>query len=509
MSQPVVLCILDGWGISPTNEYNAIAQGDTPLFDQLNVSAPPVAILASGEAVGLPEGQMGNSEVGHLNIGAGRVVYQDLQRINVAIADGSFYKNAVLLAAIGRAKNKGKKIHLIGLLSDGGVHSHITHLIALVEMAKRAGMSQENLAIHAVLDGRDTPPDSGAGYIDQLESALATIGVGQIVTVAGRFYVMDRDKRWDRVERAYRTLVEGKGERFDSATAAITASYANAIQDEFVEPCLVGDYAGIDQDDEVIMFNFRADRVRELVSTFIDPDFAAFTPRPRYTVSVTSLTEYDPTFTFPVAYGVDIPEKGLGEILATAGLTQLRTAETEKYAHVTFFFNGGIEKSYEGEERILVPSPKVRTYDLQPAMSCATVTDGVVNALESGAFSVIIVNLANGDMVGHTGVWEAALEAVKTVDTAVGRIVAACEKANAHLLITADHGNIEKMVEHGKPMTAHTTNPVPLYYLGEAGRTLRQGGRLADIAPTILSLLDIPQPEEMTGTSLLSAPVTP
>ncbi|MBI4666033.1 MAG: 2,3-bisphosphoglycerate-independent phosphoglycerate mutase [Nitrospinae bacterium] len=506
MARPVVLLILDGWGISKDTQWNAIAQGVTPLFDRLDKERPYVAIDASGEQVGLPAGQMGNSEVGHLNIGAGRVVYQDLLRVTVSIRDGSFFENEALKSAVERAVKKGSALHLMGLVSDGGVHSHIEHLYAFLDLAKRHGLS--NVFVHAFMDGRDTPPDSGLGYIQQLEAQIAAKGVGKIATVTGRFYAMDRDNRWERVNKAHDCLTRGAGLKFATAQEAMADSYTRKVTDEFVEPSVItgadGEPVGTLSDgDEVIMFNFRADRMREITRTLFDPAFAEFPRQAFPRVSITCLAEYDAKFPLPVAYGTHIPKNGLGEVLARNGLKQFRTAETEKYAHVTFFFNGGMETTFEGESRKLVPSPRVRTYDLQPEMSCPEVTDGVVEAVESGNFGVIIVNLANGDMVGHTGIWEAALKAVNVVDTQVGRIVEACAKTGAHLLITADHGNIECMVENGKPMTAHTTNPAPFYYIGPGGFKLREGGRLADIAPTMLKLLGLPQPEEMTGKSLL------
>ncbi|VAX15968.1 2,3-bisphosphoglycerate-independent phosphoglycerate mutase [hydrothermal vent metagenome] len=506
MSETVALVILDGWGMSDIKEGNAIAEGRTPVFDQLDKQRPPIAIDASGEAVGLPAGQMGNSEVGHLNIGAGRVVYQDLLRISKSIDDGSFFRVTELINAMRRAKQNGKALHLLGLLSDGGVHSHIDHIFALLKLARQNDL--EKVFVHPFMDGRDTSPTGGAGYIKQLEEGIKRIGVGKIATVQGRFYAMDRDTRWDRVQRAYNLMVDGEGKKFGSAVEAVEASYKNGVTDEFIEPALIagdGEQAGlINSGDEAIMFNFRADRMREIVRALYDPSFSEFGRKSVVKINVTCLTEYDARFGLPVAYKTTVPEQGLGQTLAENNSMQFRTAETEKYAHVTFFFNGGIEKTYKGESRKLIASPRVRTYDLKPEMSCNKVTDAIVGAVESKQYKVIIANLANGDMVGHTGVWEAALKAVNVVDTQVGRIIKACGEAGADLLITADHGNIEKMINNdGSPMTAHTTNQVPFYYIGDSACRLREGGCLADIAPTILKLTDIPKPDEMTGVSLL------
>ncbi len=506
MTRPVVLLILDGWGISDDTEWNAIHKGETPVFDRLNTEHPPVPIDASGEEVGLPAGQMGNSEVGHLNIGAGRVIMQDLQLISHSIKEGAFYSNRALLDAVHRAGEKGTALHLLGLVSDGGVHSHIDHISALLRLAKDNGLAK--VFIHALTDGRDTPPDSALRYIKQLENEIKSIGVGAIATVMGRFYGMDRDKRWDRVEKAYRALVLGEGNRCDDSVTAVKESYEREVFDEFIDPCVItgaddSPRALLAPDDEVIFFNFRADRMREIVRVLTAPDFTEFDVHHRPRMGVTCMTEYHPGFTFPVAFGSEPLVNVLGEVLANNGIKQFRTAETEKYAHVTFFFNGGQEKKFEGEERRLVSSPNVRTYDLQPSMSCEDVTDGLIEAIEAGLHGMIIVNLANGDMVGHTGIWEAALKAVETIDTAVGRVITACAKVNAHLLITSDHGNIETMKENGNPMTAHTTNQAPIYYIGDNSLRLVKGGRLADIAPTILHLLGVKQPTEMTGKTLL------
>jgi 2,3-bisphosphoglycerate-independent phosphoglycerate mutase len=501
-----LLLILDGWGHSEKKEWNAIAQGEKPVFDRLDKEAPKTLVIASGVEVGLPAGQMGNSEVGHLNIGAGRVVYQELMRISLAVQDGSFFGNSAISDVFGGAVSRGKAVHLLGLLSDGGVHSHNEHLYAFLAWA--AKWKLKNVFVHAFMDGRDTPPDSGLGYVLALEDKMRQIGAGRVASVQGRFYAMDRDNRWERISKAYDLMVHHKGAGYPSAAAAVEANYARGITDEFIEPSLVMENGApvgwIMNGDEVMMFNFRADRMRQIVRALYDPSFAEFHRGAAPRFGVTCLTEYDARFPLPVAYESHSPEMGLGQALSEAGLAQLRTAETEKYAHVTFFFNGGVEDPNKGEDRKMIPSPKVRTYDLKPEMSCQKVAGVVVDAVKSGKYPLIVANLANGDMVGHTGIWEAALVAVKTVDAAVGLIVEACRQTGTELLITADHGNIECMVdENGKPMTAHTTNPVPFYYLGNTGMKLREGGILADVAPTILKLLGLPQPEEMTGKSLL------
>jgi len=501
-----MLLILDGWGISDDEEWNAIRRGETPFFDRLDRERPFTPIDASGEAVGLPAGQMGNSEVGHLNFGAGRVVYQDLLRISSAVRDGSFFANETLLNAVNKAIQNNTALHLCGLVSDGGVHSAMEHITALVELARKAGLSK--VFIHALTDGRDTPPDSGLGYITDLEDGMERIGAGKIATVQGRFYGMDRDSRWERVKKGYDLMVHGEGARYGSAVEAIRANYDHGVTDEFIDPCVIMDgerpVGLIGDGDELIMFNFRADRMRQVVRSIYDPSFAEFNRGAAPRVNVTCLTEYDARFGLGVAFENIVLEQGLGQVLAENGKAQFRTAETEKYAHVTFFFNGGQERMFEGESRKLIPSPRVRTYDLKPEMSCVEVADTVIGALESNKYHVVVANLANGDMVGHTGVWEAALKAVNVVDVSVERIAEACGRVGAELLITADHGNIECMIDdNGKPMTAHTTNQVPFYYVGDNGYKIREGGRLADIAPTILKLLNITQPKEMTGSTLL------
>ncbi|MGK7346759.1 MAG: 2,3-bisphosphoglycerate-independent phosphoglycerate mutase [Candidatus Nitrospinota bacterium M3_3B_026] len=506
MEKRLLLLILDGWGISDKKEWNAIEKGDTPVLDRLNKENPYTLVHASEEEVGLPAGQMGNSEVGHLNIGAGRVVYQDFLRITKAIEDGAIYDNEKLKGAAMRAAEKNSALHFLGLLSDGGVHSHIGHLEALLDLAKSVGASK--VFVHAFMDGRDTSPTAGVKYIKRLEGHMSRAGVGAIATVQGRFYAMDRDRRWDRVEKAYNLMVRGEGHRFESAVEAVRSGYEHGVTDEFIEPSVIVDGDGepkglIGDGDEVIMFNFRADRMRQIVHALYDPSFHEFRRDPRPEVNVTCLTEYDATFGLPAAFEPAAPKRGLGQVLSENNVPQLRTAETEKYAHVTFFFNGGVEKPFQGESRKLIASPHVRTYDLKPEMSCPEVTDTIIAALKSGEYGVIIANLANGDMVGHTGVWEAALKAVNVVDQSVGRVIKACEETGVELLITADHGNIETMKVDGEPMTAHTTNPVPFYYIGPGSYKKREGGRLADIAPTMLKLLGLPKPDDMTGEPLL------
>ena len=505
MSEKVVLLILDGWGYSDEPEWNAITQGKTPVFDLLNNDAKHTLISASGVEVGLPKGQMGNSEVGHLNIGAGRVVFQDLLRISNAIKNGSFKENLVLQSAFKRARQNDSSVHLCGLLSNGGVHSHIEHLYSYLEMGKSLGV--DKIFVHAFTDGRDTPTDSGLGFIQDLEQAMGRIGVGRIATITGRFYAMDRDNRWDRIKRTYNLLIHGEGASYKSPLEIMKQNYERCVTDEFIEPSLVVPVGEaprlIREDDEIMMFNFRADRMREIVRSLHKPEFSAFNRRGGSVYSVTCLTEYDEKFSLPVAFEGEKLKMGLGQTISENGLRQFRTAETEKYAHVTFFFNGGIETPFSGESRKLVPSPKVNTYDLKPEMSCKEVTDLVVKAIGQGEDDLIVANLANGDMVGHTGNWEAAIHAVKTIDSSVGRIVKASNAIDAHLLITADHGNIEMMKYNNKPMTAHTGNLVPFYYVGKAPYKLCDGGRLADIAPTVLKLIGAKIPEQMTGVPLL------
>ncbi len=510
MIRPLVLIILDGWGWAPPSPGNAITQARTPNFDNLRAAFPFTVLGAAGEAVGLPEGQMGNSEVGHLNIGAGRVVYQDITRITKAIRTGEFFRNPVLVAAMEKARSRS--LHLLGLVSDGGVHSHLEHLYALLEMARR--FSVERVFIHAFLDGRDVPPASAGGYLAALEEKCRELGTGEIATVMGRYYAMDRDKRWERVEKAFAALVAGEGEKASSARAALEASYARGVTDEFVVPTVITDDFGrprgtIAPGDVVIFFNFRADRARELTRAFTDRDFAGFPRKNGFPgVHFVCMTQYDATIEAPVAFPPVSLSSTLGEVLAGLGLRQLRIAETEKYAHVTFFFNGGVEEPNPGEDRILIPSPKVATYDLKPEMSAYEVTDAVLRELAADKYDVVVLNYANPDMVGHTGVLEAAVKAVEAVDECLGRVVAAVRARGGVALVTADHGNAEQMLEEdGTPHTAHTTNDVPFILVGEAyrGASLREGGVLADIAPTMLDILGVPRPEEMTGRSLLEA----
>ena len=506
--RPVVLMILDGWGYNPSCDNNAVCQANTPNLDALFATCPHTLIGASGQDVGLPAWQMGNSEVGHLNLGAGRIVYQDLTRISLSIEDGSLFKNPSLTTALAKLKESGGKLHLMGLLSDGGVHSHNTHLYALIDMARQAGVA--DICLHPFLDGRDTPPKSGVLYLLQLEEELARIGAGRVCSVMGRFYAMDRDNRWDRVERAYRAMTEGNGQPAASSAEAIASAYAAGQTDEFVEPRTIlngGAPAGtVDDGDAIIFFNFRADRAREITRCFTETDFQGFSrQRTPHLVDFVCLTEYDETFDLPVAFPSEELSGILGEVIASAGRRQLRIAETEKYAHVTFFFNGGRETPYAGEDRALIPSPKeVTTYDQKPEMSAAAVADEAVRRIASGQYDMVILNFANPDMVGHTGILDAAVKAMETVDTGVGQVVAATLDAGGCLLITADHGNCEQMTDQsGQPHTAHTTNPVSLLLVGHPGPARLKPGILADIAPTLLELIGLDIPREMTGSSLL------
>ena len=503
MKKPLVLMILDGFGIAPV-EGNAIAAANKPNLDKIFAENPHTQIGASGMDVGLPDGQMGNSEVGHTNIGAGRIVYQELTRITKSIADGDFFENEALVSAMRSAKENGKALHLMGLLSDGGVHSHNGHLYGLLEMAKRMGLTR--VYVHAIMDGRDVPPDSGLGFIKELQAKLASLGVGTIASVTGRYYAMDRDNRWDRVEKAYAAFVYGEGNH-GTPVEVMEKSYAEGVTDEFVVPAVTCEGGRVAEGDSVIFFNFRPDRAREITRTFVDDAFTGFARRyGRFPVHYVCFTQYDATMpNVSVAFRPQVLTNVLGEYLAKNGKTQLRIAETEKYAHVTFFFNGGVEAPFEGEDRALINSPKVATYDLQPEMSAYLVADECVKRIESGKYDVIILNFANCDMVGHTGVFSAAVKAVEAVDECAGKVIDAVLAAGGAVLLTADHGNADKMYdpdpEH--PFTAHTTNPVPFLVAGLGDVKLRQGGVLADIAPTMLKVMGLPQPEEMTGKSII------
>ena len=499
---PTTLIIMDGFGLRSEASGNAIRTAATPRLDQFFQDFAHTELSASGLDVGLPAGQMGNSEVGHTNIGAGRVVFQDLPRITKSIADGDFFQNPAYLHAMDQCLQNDTSLHLMGLLSDGGVHSHLDHLFALLRMAKNKGLTK--VFIHAFLDGRDVSPTSGADFVARTVEACREIGVGRIATVMGRYYAMDRDKRWDRVEQAYDAMVYGEGATFNPVpVAAVKDSYAAGITDEFVEPVVCDSEGTISDNDSVIFFNFRPDRAREITRALVDPNFDGFT-RQFFPLTFVCNTEYDATMpNVEVAFPRTSVRNGLGEYLSQMGMTQLRIAETEKYAHVTFFFNGGSETVFPGEDRVLVASPKVATYDLQPEMSAHEVADKCVERIESGAYDVIILNFANCDMVGHTGVFDAAVKAVETVDACVGQVVDATLKMGGIAMITADHGNAEQMTEpDGSPMTAHTTNPVPFILCG-AGTELRSGGRLADIAPTILDVMGLACPPEMDGKTLI------
>ena len=508
--KPVVLMILDGYGLNDKVEGNAVAQANTPVMDSLMKEYPFVHGNASGMAVGLPEGQMGNSEVGHMNMGAGRIVYQELTRITKEIQDGDFFKNEALLKAIDNCKKNNSALHLMGLLSDGGVHSHITHLYGLLELAKQQGL--EKVYVHCFLDGRDTPPASGKGYVEELEAEMKKIGVGEIATVSGRYYAMDRDKNYDRVKFAYDAMTKGEGGKAQSAAEGVQASYDNGKTDEFVVPFVVekngAPVATIQDKDSVVFFNFRPDRAREITHCFCDDDFTAFDRGNRLDLTFVCFTEYDPLIpNKDIAFHKISVTNTFGEWLAANGMKQARIAETEKYAHVTFFFNGGVEEPNPGEDRILVNSPKdVATYDLKPQMSAYEVCDKLVNAIKSDQYDVIIINFANPDMVGHTGVIPAAVKAVEVVDECVGKAVDAIKEMDGVLFICADHGNAEQMIDYetGAPFTAHTTNQVPFILVNyEDGYGLREGGCLADIVPTLIQVMGKEQPKEMTGKSLL------
>ncbi|MCF8067702.1 MAG: 2,3-bisphosphoglycerate-independent phosphoglycerate mutase [Desulfobacterales bacterium] len=505
-----MLLILDGWGISSEIEGNAVLQAKTPNLDYLEKSYPSAQLLCFGKAVGLPEGTMGNSEVGHLNIGAGRIVYQDLVRINNAIEDGTFSSNENISILMNTVKGKGTALHLMGLLSDGGVHSHINHLFALLDMAAAKGLSK--VYIHVILDGRDTPPDSGAGYISRLSDYINEKNHGKIATICGRFYAMDRDKRWERVEQAYRLYTKGDGNTEKDPVDAVKNAYARGETDEFVKPLSMTDADGralatIQDDDGIIFFNFRADRAREITRTLTDPSFSEFERDPFPNLSgFVCMTLYDQSFTLPMAFSPVHLSAILGEVISNNGLNQLRIAETEKYAHVTYFFNGGEETPFPNEDRCLIPSPRdIPTYDHKPEMSAFEVTEEVIKRIRSDKYDFIVLNFANMDMVGHTGILEAAIKACETVDMCVGKIVDEIMACKGSLLITADHGNSEKMIdESGKPFTAHSINPVRLILVNNDRKSgALDNGKLGDLAPTILEIMNIEQPEEMTGVSLL------
>ncbi len=504
MKKPLTLIIMDGFGISPETYGNAIKAAKTPNLDKLFAENPFTTIGASGMDVGLPDGQMGNSEVGHTNIGAGRIVYQELTRITKSIKDGDFFENEALKKAMDAAKKDGAALHLAGLLSDGGVHSHFDHLIGLLEMAKKSGV--KNVFVHCLMDGRDVPPTSGKDFVALLQQKMQEIGVGKIATVTGRYYAMDRDNRWERVEKAYAAMVYGEGVENADPVAAVEASYAEGVTDEFIVPVVcTGKEGVIKANDAVVFFNFRPDRAREITRTLVDPAFDGFARKNGFfPLTYICMTQYDATMPgVDVAFRPQSLHNTLGQYISDHGMTQLRIAETEKYAHVTFFFNGGVEKEFAGEDRALIHSPKVATYDLQPEMSAPLVCEEVVKRIRSGKYDVVILNYANCDMVGHTGVFDAAVAAVEAVDECVGKTVAATLDMGGVALITADHGNADKMYEaDGSPFTAHTTAPVPFCVVGHPC-TLREGGRLADIAPTMLQLLSMPQPAEMNGTSLI------
>ncbi|HEY7305978.1 MAG TPA: 2,3-bisphosphoglycerate-independent phosphoglycerate mutase [Bryobacteraceae bacterium] len=504
--KPLVLTILDGWGFSPVLEGNAVALAKKPTYDALLKNYPNTLIHTSGPYVGLPEGQMGNSEVGHMNMGAGRVIYMDVTRIDMLIASGEFFQNAALIHAITKAA--GHRLHLLGLCSDGGVHAQLTHLYALLDMAKRHGL--KDVFVHCFMDGRDTPPESGAGYIEQLEKKMRETGIGRIASVAGRYYAMDRDKRWDRIERAFGAMVLGNGAKFQSAGEAVRSSYERGITDEFIEPVTIVDARGepvglIREDDSVIMYNYRADRAREITMALTDASLEkpsrSLVPR---NLTYTMMTQYDKNFVLPFVLPPQHPDNILAEVMEKAGWKNLRVAETEKYAHVTYFFNGGHEKPYRGEERELVPSPKVATYDLMPQMSAVGITEKVVKAIEQADFDVIVMNYANADMVGHSGKLEPTVRACEAVDAGLAEVHKALRRSGGSWLVTADHGNAEMMVDPVTkgPHTYHTTNPVPLIFASNDDVRLRQNGALRDIAPTILGIFNLEKPKQMLGEDL-------
>ena len=506
MKKPLALIIMDGWGDNPVTEFNAVVNGKTPVLDGLCQKYAHTDIKASGIDVGLPDGQMGNSEVGHTNIGAGRVVYQELTRITKAIDDGDFYENPVLCEAVDKAVKAGKAVHIMGLMSPGGVHSHEKHIMAMFRLAAKRGATK--LYFHAFLDGRDVPPRSAMGDIEAFDNLFKELGVGRFATITGRYYAMDRDNRWDRVEQAYDVITQGLSQfaPFESAAAALQAAYDRDEIDEFLKASVVGDKAPLEDGDSQIFMNFRADRARQITRAFVNADFDGFarkvTPK---LADFVMLTQYAADIKTACAYPPEDLTNTLGEWLSSHGKTQLRISETEKYAHVTFFFNGGVETVFPGEDRILIPSPKVATYDLQPEMSSQELTDKLCAAIESGKYDVIICNYPNGDMVGHTGVYDAAIKAVEAVDTCIGRVVESLKKVGGECLITADHGNCERMKDltTGQPYTAHTNLPVPFIYVGREA-TMRDDGRLCDIAPTMLYLMGMEIPKEMTGKSIIT-----
>ncbi len=509
MRGPLALIIIDGWGFSPAREGNAIELAATPLYDELRENYPQTLLEASGTRVGLPAGVMGNSEVGHLNIGSGRVIRMDVSRVDHDIATGAFVKNEVLVAAMDGVKQRGRALHLMGLLSDGQVHSSIEHLYALLRLARDRGL--ERVYVHAFLDGRDTPPASGADYVRSLQEKIKEIGCGKITTLVGRYYAMDRDKRWERTQRAFELLVNGKGEPARDPIDAVKRSYERGVTDEFVEPIVIVDPTGepsgtIKNDDAVVFFNFRPDRARQLTRALAVPNFDEFAITGRPKIRFVCFTVYDRTFNLPVTFPPSDHKNVLAEVWETPCVRNYRLAETEKYAHVTYFFNGGVEKEHQCERRLLVPSPKIATYDLQPEMSAFKVTDNVLRGIDAGDTDVFIVNFANPDMVGHTGKLDKTIEACQYVDTCLGRITKSVRQARGITLITADHGNAEQMInpQTGGPHTAHTTNPVPFHLIDEGSRglKLRDGGALEDVGPTILGLLGLDQPPEMTGRDL-------
>ncbi|MCQ2471885.1 MAG: 2,3-bisphosphoglycerate-independent phosphoglycerate mutase [Clostridia bacterium] len=503
MKKPVVLCIMDGFGINPGAEGNAIEAAKTPNLSKLFKENPCTAIGASGLDVGLPDGQMGNSEVGHTNIGAGRVVYQMLVKISKSIKDGDFFEIEALKSAVENCKKNDTALHLIGLLSDGGVHSHIEHLFGLLEMAKKADLKK--VYVHCIMDGRDVSVTSGKGFVKDLEDKMAELGVGKIASISGRYYAMDRDFAWDRVEKAYSAMVYGEGLQNENAVESMALSYENGVTDEFIIPTVVDKNGTVKANDSVVFFNFRPDRARQITRTFVDESFDGFERKNGFfPLNYVCMTQYDETMpNVSVAFPPEELKMTMGEYVASKGMTQLRIAETQKYAHVTFFFNGGEEKTFEGEDRILIQSPDVPTFDLQPEMSAYPVCDAVCEQIKSGKYDMVILNFANCDMVGHTGVFEAAVKAVEAVDECVGKVVDAALSMGGAVCITADHGNADRMIgDDGKPFTPHSTNPVPFCVVGY-DCALKDTGRLADIAPTMLTIMGLPQPAEMTGESLI------